>query len=113
MSPLIVAKAAMKIGVQNHSAKNNLPIRSADELFPLRAYRFDVKVHGSGHALAVRCDRGLFEIVPRIEIRDEPGLFRLPAERTCSEANVATSSDWQQSAKRLVDILITGSRPTN
>src|SRR5277367_2857834 len=26
-------------------------------------------------------------------------------------ANVATSSDWQQSARRLVDILITGSRP--
>jgi AcrR family transcriptional regulator len=26
-------------------------------------------------------------------------------------ANVATTSDWQQSAKRLVDILITGSRP--
>ncbi len=28
-------------------------------------------------------------------------------------ANVATSPDWQQSARRLVDILITGSRPTN
>lgn len=27
-------------------------------------------------------------------------------------ANVASSPDWQQSAKRLVDILITGSRPT-
>jgi AcrR family transcriptional regulator len=27
-------------------------------------------------------------------------------------SNVATSPDWQQSAKRLVDILITGSRPT-
>lgn len=27
-------------------------------------------------------------------------------------ANVATSPDWQQSAQRLVDILITGSRPT-
>ena len=27
-------------------------------------------------------------------------------------ANVATSPDWQQSAKRLVDILISGSRPT-
>lgn len=27
-------------------------------------------------------------------------------------ANVATSPDWQQSAKRLVDILIIGSRPT-
>jgi AcrR family transcriptional regulator len=27
-------------------------------------------------------------------------------------ANVATSPDWQQSAKRLVDILIMGSRPT-
>ena len=27
-------------------------------------------------------------------------------------ANVATSPDWQQSARRLVDILITGSRPT-
>lgn len=27
-------------------------------------------------------------------------------------ANVATSRDWQQSARRLVDILITGSRPT-
>ena len=26
-------------------------------------------------------------------------------------ANVATSQDWQQSARRLVDILITGSRP--
>jgi hypothetical protein len=26
-------------------------------------------------------------------------------------ASVATSRDWQQSAKRLVDILITGSRP--
>ena len=26
--------------------------------------------------------------------------------------NVATSPDWQQSARRLVDILITGSRPT-
>ena len=26
-------------------------------------------------------------------------------------ANVATSPDWQQSAKRLVDILITGARP--
>ena len=26
-------------------------------------------------------------------------------------ANVASSPDWQQSAKRLVDILITGSRP--
>jgi AcrR family transcriptional regulator len=26
-------------------------------------------------------------------------------------ANVATSPDWQQSARRLVDILITGSRP--
>ena len=26
-------------------------------------------------------------------------------------ANVATSPDWQQSAKRLVDILIVGSRP--
>jgi AcrR family transcriptional regulator len=26
-------------------------------------------------------------------------------------ANVATSSDWQRSAKRLVDILVTGSRP--
>jgi AcrR family transcriptional regulator len=26
-------------------------------------------------------------------------------------SNVATSADWQQSAKRLVDILITGSRP--
>jgi AcrR family transcriptional regulator len=26
-------------------------------------------------------------------------------------ANVGTSSDWQQSARRLVDILITGSRP--
>jgi AcrR family transcriptional regulator len=26
-------------------------------------------------------------------------------------ANVATSSDWQQSARRLVDILVTGSRP--
>ena len=28
-------------------------------------------------------------------------------------ANVATSPDWQQSAKRLVDILIAGSRPAN
>jgi AcrR family transcriptional regulator len=28
-------------------------------------------------------------------------------------ANVATSPDWQQSARRLVDILITGSRPAN
>ncbi|WP_088258085.1 TetR/AcrR family transcriptional regulator [Fimbriiglobus ruber] len=28
-------------------------------------------------------------------------------------ANVATSPDWQQSARRLVDILITGSRPIN
>lgn len=27
-------------------------------------------------------------------------------------ANVATGPDWQQSARRLVDILITGSRPT-
>jgi AcrR family transcriptional regulator len=27
-------------------------------------------------------------------------------------ANVSTSPDWQQSARRLVDILITGSRPT-
>ncbi len=27
-------------------------------------------------------------------------------------ANVATSPDWQQSERRLVDILITGSRPT-
>jgi AcrR family transcriptional regulator len=27
-------------------------------------------------------------------------------------ANVATSPDWQQSARRLVDILVTGSRPT-
>lgn len=27
-------------------------------------------------------------------------------------SNVATSPDWQQSAKRLVDILITGSRPS-
>jgi len=27
-------------------------------------------------------------------------------------SNVATSADWQQSAKRLVDILIAGSRPT-
>src|ERR1700747_3113880 len=27
-------------------------------------------------------------------------------------SNVASSPDWQQSAKRLVDILITGSRPT-
>ena len=26
-------------------------------------------------------------------------------------SNVATGPDWQQSAKRLVDILITGSRP--
>ena len=26
-------------------------------------------------------------------------------------ANVASSPDWQQSAKRLVDILIAGSRP--
>jgi hypothetical protein len=26
-------------------------------------------------------------------------------------AHVASGSDWQQSAKRLVDILITGSRP--
>jgi hypothetical protein len=26
-------------------------------------------------------------------------------------ANVATSPDWQQSARRLVEILITGSRP--
>ena len=26
-------------------------------------------------------------------------------------SNVASSPDWQQSAKRLVDILITGSRP--
>ena len=26
-------------------------------------------------------------------------------------ANVATSPDWQQSARRLVDILIAGSRP--
>ncbi len=26
-------------------------------------------------------------------------------------ANVATSPDWQQSARRLVDILITGARP--
>jgi len=26
-------------------------------------------------------------------------------------ANVATSPDWQQSAKRLVDIIVTGSRP--
>jgi hypothetical protein len=26
-------------------------------------------------------------------------------------SNVATSPDWQQSARRLVDILITGSRP--
>ena len=26
-------------------------------------------------------------------------------------ANVATSPDWQQSAKRLVDILISGARP--
>jgi hypothetical protein len=26
-------------------------------------------------------------------------------------SNVATAPDWQQSAKRLVDILITGSRP--
>jgi hypothetical protein len=25
--------------------------------------------------------------------------------------NVATSPDWQQSARRLVDILVTGSRP--
>ncbi len=28
-------------------------------------------------------------------------------------SNVATSPDWQQSARRLVDILITGSRPVN
>ena len=28
-------------------------------------------------------------------------------------ANVAASPDWQQSAKRLVDILITGSRPAS
>jgi len=27
-------------------------------------------------------------------------------------SNVATSPDWQQSARRLVDILISGSRPT-
>jgi hypothetical protein len=27
-------------------------------------------------------------------------------------ANVATSPEWQQSARRLVDILISGSRPT-
>lgn len=27
-------------------------------------------------------------------------------------ANVATTPDWQQSARRLVDILIAGSRPT-
>jgi hypothetical protein len=27
-------------------------------------------------------------------------------------ANVATSPDWQQSARRLVDILIAGARPT-
>jgi hypothetical protein len=26
-------------------------------------------------------------------------------------ANVTTSPDWQQSARRLVDILVTGSRP--
>jgi hypothetical protein len=28
-------------------------------------------------------------------------------------ANVASSPDWQQSARRLVDILIIGSRPAN
>ena len=28
-------------------------------------------------------------------------------------ANVASSPDWRQSARRLVDILITGSRPIN
>jgi len=27
-------------------------------------------------------------------------------------ANMSTSPDWQKSARRLVDILITGSRPT-
>src|SRR5882724_561006 len=43
---------------------------------------FDVMVHGSGHALAAQGHgvHGVFEIVLRIQIRDEPRLDRSPSQ---------------------------------
>jgi hypothetical protein len=44
--------------------------------------RFDMTVHGSDHGLTVQRDgvRSVFEIVPRVQISNEPRLNRLPSQ---------------------------------
>jgi AcrR family transcriptional regulator len=62
------------------------------------------KIHGAIHALVKRA-------IKSGDIRKD--LNPMDLVRTLvGVANVSTSPDWQQSARRLVDILITGSRPT-
>jgi len=61
------------------------------------------QVHGAISALVKRA-------IKSGDIRKDLVPFDLLRARI-GVSNVATSPDWQQSAKRLVDILITGSRP--
>ena len=62
------------------------------------------QIHQAIHALVERA-------IESGDIRKDLEPFDL-VRALIGVSNVASSPDWQQSAKRLVDILITGSRPT-
>jgi transcriptional regulator SbtR-like protein len=65
-----------------------------------------MKVHALRRAIGALVKRA----IKNGDIRRDLGPFDLLCA-LIGVSNVASGADWQQSARRLVDILITGSRP--
>jgi AcrR family transcriptional regulator len=105
MPPLEALRAWMLLFVDYIAAKHIIaPALNTFVGGPSKLYEGSrVQVQGAINALVKRA-------IKSGDIRKDLEPFDL-LRALVGVSNVATSPDWQQSAKRLVDILITGSRP--
>lgn len=105
MSPIAALRAWMLLFVNYIAAKQIIaPALNTLVGGPSKLYEGSrAQIQGAIQALVKRAIRSG-------DIRKDLDPFDL-LRALIGVSNVATSPDWQQSAKRLVDILITGSRP--
>jgi AcrR family transcriptional regulator len=106
MAPIEALRAWMQLFVDYIATKQIIaPALNADVGGASKLYEGSrAQIHGAIDALVKRA-------IKSGDIRKDLDPFEL-LRALVGVSNVATSPDWQQSARRLVDILITGSRPT-
>jgi AcrR family transcriptional regulator len=106
MAPIAALRAWMLMFVDYIAAKQIIaPALNTLVGGPSKVYEFSrAQISGAIQALVERA-------IKSGDIRKDLEPFDL-LRALVGVSNVATGPDWQQSARRLVDILITGSRPT-